>query len=159
MKEYLPYLVSILTAVLSAIVSITVCKKQTKTEIDKIKEQSKANIELEREKLQLEKEKIELEHKLELEKIHTQNDDAFASGITDKLLDMAFQNPDVQKQFADGIKKEPTPLGVSPFFHGIRQRPTLPGRLQPSTIGAERLNFCVRYGNRWIPFAIVTGKL
>ena len=44
-------------------------------------------------------------------------------------------------------------------FHGIRQRPTLPGRLQPSTIGAERLNFCVRYGNRWIPFAIVTGKL
>ena len=42
---------------------------------------------------------------------------------------------------------------------GIRQRPTLPGRLQPSTIGAERLNFCVRDGNRWIPFAIVTGML
>lgn len=105
MKEYLPYLVSILTAVLSAIVSITVCKKQTKKEIEKIKEQSKANIELEREKLQLEKEKIELEHKLELEKMHAQNDDAFASGITDKLFDMAFQNPDIQKQFADGIKK------------------------------------------------------
>ena len=34
-----------------------------------------------------------------------------------------------------------------------------PGRLQPSTIGAERLNFCVRYGNRWDPFAIVTGIL
>ena len=45
------------------------------------------------------------------------------------------------------------------FLFGIRQRPTLPGRLQPSTIGAERLNFCVRYGNRWIPFAIVTGIL
>ena len=44
-------------------------------------------------------------------------------------------------------------------FSGFRQRPTLPGRLQPSTIGAERLNFCVRYGNRWIPFAIVTGIL
>ena len=42
-------------------------------------------------------------------------------------------------------------------FIWIRQRPTLPGRLQPSTIGAERLNFCVRDGNRWIPFAIVTG--
>ena len=48
-------------------------------------------------------------------------------------------------------------LGV--FLFGIRQRPTLPGRLQPSTIGAERLNFCVRYGNRWDPFAIVTGIL
>ena len=41
----------------------------------------------------------------------------------------------------------------------MRQRPTLPGRLQPSTIGAERLNFCVRYGNRWDPFAITTGIL
>ena len=54
-------------------------------------------------------------------------------------------------------KDPPSRAGLS--FHGIRQRPTLPGRLQPSTIGAERLNFCVRYGNRWIPFAIVTGKL
>lgn len=37
--------------------------------------------------------------------MHAQNDEAFASGITDKLFDMAFQNPDIQKQFADGIKK------------------------------------------------------
>ena len=44
------------------------------------------------------------------------------------------------------------------FSCGIRQRPTLPGRLQPSTIGAQGLNCCVRYGNRWIPFAIATGS-
>ena len=42
---------------------------------------------------------------------------------------------------------------------GIRRRPTLPGRFQPSTISAKRLNFCVRYGNRWIPLAIITGNL
>ena len=41
---------------------------------------------------------------------------------------------------------------------GIRRRPTLPGRYQPSTIGARRLNFCVRDGNRWDPPAIATGK-
>ena len=52
---------------------------------------------------------------------------------------------------------EKAPAKAEAFSFGIRQRPTLPGRLQPSTIGAERLNFCVRYGNRWIPFAIVTG--
>ena len=49
-----------------------------------------------------------------------------------------------------------------PFFsndsHGIRRRPTLPGRFQPSTISVLRLNFCVRDGNRWIPQAIVTGN-
>ena len=42
---------------------------------------------------------------------------------------------------------------------GSRRRPTLPGRCQPSTISAKRLNFCVRYGNRWIPLAIITGNL
>ena len=52
---------------------------------------------------------------------------------------------------------EKAPAKAEAFSYGIRQRPTLPGRLQPSTIGAERLNFCVRYGNRWDPFAIVTG--
>ena len=103
MKDYLPYLASIVTAVISAIVSISVCKKQTKTEIEKIQEQAKANIELEREKLQLEKEKMELEHKLELEKIHAQNDDAFASGLTNQLLEMAMQSPEFKKQFNQGI--------------------------------------------------------
>ncbi len=42
------------------------------------------------------------------------------------------------------------------FPCGFRRRPTLPGRVQPSTIGAEGLNFCVRNGNRWNPFAIAT---
>ena len=56
-------------------------------------------------------------------------------------------------------KKNKTPHWWGLVLFGIRQRPTLPGRLQPSTIGAERLNFCVRYGNRWDPFAIVTGIL
>ena len=34
--------------------------------------------------------------------------------------------------------------------------PTLPGRYHPSTIGVKRLNFCVRYGYRCLPLAIVT---
>ena len=42
---------------------------------------------------------------------------------------------------------------------GIRRRPILPGRCQPSTFSAVRLNFCVRYGYRWFPYAIVTGNL
>ena len=104
MKEYMPYLVSILTALISAVVSISVCKKQTKTEIEKIKEQAKANIEIEREKLQLEKEKMELEHKLDIEKIHTQNDDVFASSLTNQLFEMFMQMPEVKEKFAQGVR-------------------------------------------------------
>ena len=40
---------------------------------------------------------------------------------------------------------------------GIRQRPILADRLQSTTFGTEGLNFCVRDGNRWNPFVIVTG--
>ena len=48
--------------------------------------------------------------------------------------------------------------GIIPYpLFGIRRRPVLPGRCQPSTFGAKRLNFCVRYGYRWNPLAIVTG--
>ena len=45
-----------------------------------------------------------------------------------------------------------------PHCGWIRRRPTLPGRFQPSTISVLRLNFCVRYGNRWNPQAIITGN-
>ena len=38
----------------------------------------------------------------------------------------------------------------------IARRSILPGRRQPSTFDAKRLNFCVRYGNRCTPFAITT---
>ena len=38
-----------------------------------------------------------------------------------------------------------------------QQLPNLPGRFQPSTFGVCGLNYCVRYGNRWNPTAIVTG--
>ena len=43
-------------------------------------------------------------------------------------------------------------------LYAARQLPTLPGRYHPSTIGVKRLNFCVRYGNRCVPLAIVTRR-
>ena len=33
----------------------------------------------------------------------------------------------------------------------MRQNSILPGRVQPSTLSAIGLNFCVRYENRWTP--------
>lgn len=55
--------------------------------------------------------------------------------------------------------KKPPPFYRQWLLVGNRRRPTLPGCYRPSTIGAEGLNFCVRYENRWIPFAIATGNL
>ena len=51
-----------------------------------------------------------------------------------------------------------TTAAKATVVNGIRRRPTLPGRYQPSTIGTEGLNFCVRDGNRCDPFVITTGN-
>ena len=55
-------------------------------------------------------------------------------------------------------KKTHAVVKISVRFFCDRQFPTLPGRYQPSTIGVKRLNFCVRYGYRCVPLAIVTGR-
>lgn len=55
-------------------------------------------------------------------------------------------------------RKKRTTHSVLSFFIGFRRRPKLPGRVQPSTFGTERLNFCVRDGNRCDPLVIATGN-
>ena len=41
-------------------------------------------------------------------------------------------------------------------IYSFRQLSTFPGSHPPSIIDVKELNFCVRYGNRWILLAIVT---
>ena len=55
--------------------------------------------------------------------------------------------------------EERHPCGWRSSSVQIRRRPTLPGDLSPSTIGAERLNFRVRDGNGCDPLAMATGNL
>src|SRR5208282_5560996 len=55
-------------------------------------------------------------------------------------------------------KKSPNLL-VGAFLDLIGRRPTLPHTRACSTIGAEGLNFRVRDGNGWDPFARITQKL
>ena len=52
------------------------------------------------------------------------------------------------------------PVGqTGPSSERFWRRPTLPGGLPPSTIGAGRLNFRVRNGNGCIPAAITTRNM
>ena len=45
------------------------------------------------------------------------------------------------------------------FFVWMQQRPIFPDRLQSSIVGADELNFCVRYENRWDLIANVTAMV
>jgi hypothetical protein len=53
--------------------------------------------------------------------------------------------------------KKPRPFQVGALSL-IGQRPTLPHTCACSTIGAEGLNFRVRDGNGWDPFATITQR-
>ena len=55
-----------------------------------------------------------------------------------------------------GQNEKRTPAKAGALLREIRRRPTLPGRIHPSTIGAVWLNFRVRDGNGCDPDAIVT---
>ena len=68
MDMYLPYIVSIVCALISGIASYLISRKQMKTDLEKLNTQYKLDIEKEREKFLMEKEKMELEHKYELER-------------------------------------------------------------------------------------------
>ena len=61
--------------------------------------------------------------------------------------------PANHKQHTPPPKKKREHISVT-LSHQIRRRPTLPP--VGSTIGAKGLNFSVRNGKRWIPFAIDT---
>ena len=60
-------------------------------------------------------------------------------------------------------KEAPPPLrslrAAGALVEKSRRRPTLPGGLPPSTIGAGGLHFRVRNGNGCFPAAMATGNL
>ena len=67
MSEYLPYIVSVVCALVSGITSYLVARKQTKADIQNLEKQYELDLDKEREKFAMEKEKMELEHQYQLE--------------------------------------------------------------------------------------------
>lgn len=60
MSEYLPYIVSVVCALVSGITSYLVARKQTKADIQKLEKQYELDLDKDREKFAMEKEKMEL---------------------------------------------------------------------------------------------------
>ncbi len=57
------------------------------------------------------------------------------------------------------MTERPPHSGMAFLLRVVRRRPTLPQPLGCSTIGAERLNFRVRYGSGCFPFAVAAVTL
>lgn len=95
MKEALPYIISILTALISMFVSIYVCNRNCKNEINKLKLQNKQDIQ-----------KIEKQHKNELETMKLQHQQEM-----EKLSQM--QTHEIEKQREEVTLKAVTNMAES----------------------------------------------
>lgn len=105
MKEYLPYIVSVLCAIISGFTSYIVTRKQTKTDIQKLEKQYQLDLDNEREKFKMEKEKLELEHKHQLELNKKEMENQINKDIISTIMREYVHSPLGQAQIRDAATK------------------------------------------------------
>lgn len=103
MDMYLPYIVSIVCALISGIASYLISRKQMKTDLEKLNTQYKLDIEKEREKFLMEKEKMELEHKYELERQQKEFENQLGGSFVNTMITEAMKMPEVRRKITQGM--------------------------------------------------------
>lgn len=103
MDVYLPYIVSIVCALISGLASYLISRKQMKTDLEKLNAQYKLDIEREREKFLMEKEKMELEHKYELERQQKEFENQLGGDFFNTIITEAMKAPEVRQQIKKGV--------------------------------------------------------
>ena len=106
MDKYMPYVVTIVCALISGVVSYLASRKQLKTDLEKLEKQHAFDIEKEREKFAMEKERIELEHKHQIELIEKKMENQIGVDLVSTLAKEYARSPAGQAQFRNtGNKK------------------------------------------------------
>lgn len=111
LTEYLPYIISILVALISGVVSYAAACKKAKAELEvvraesehdlnKLMEQHKLDLDAIRKKHELEIEKINLEHKHQMELKQMELNSQLGNGLISEFMKM----PAVREEVTKGIK-------------------------------------------------------
>lgn len=103
LQDYMPYIVSVVCALISGIASYCVARRQTKSDILKLEKQFQLDLEKEREKFEMEKEKMEIEHRYQMEIKQKELDNALSGAMVSSVMTEAMKNPDIQRQIHSGI--------------------------------------------------------
>ena len=101
MQEYLPYIVSVLCAVISGFSSYLVARRQAKNDLKILVKQHEIDLESLERKHQMEIEKINLEHTHQKE---LQEKD-FEAKLSSSLLTEAMKMPEIRQQISQGMRK------------------------------------------------------
>lgn len=106
-NTYLPYIVSVLCAIIAGFASYAVARKQAKADLKKLEKQHELDIEKEREKFEMEKEKMEIEHRHQLELLQKESENNLGATLTSTFITEAMKMPGVRQQLSQGIKNSP----------------------------------------------------
>lgn len=115
MEIYLPYIVSVLVALISGIVTYSVAIKNVKGslesvkeanrhDIDKLMEQHKIDIDSLERKHEMELEKINLEHQLQMERSQKEFEHQFGGNMMNTMISEAMKMPEIRQQITSGMK-------------------------------------------------------
>lgn len=104
-SAYLPYIASVVCAIISGLASYFAARKQSKADMQKLEKQHEFDIEKEREKFAMEKEKMELEHKYQLELLQKEMENSLGTSITNTVFAEAMKIPEVRQQISQGVRK------------------------------------------------------
>ena len=105
MLDYLPYMVSVLCALISGFASYAISRKQSKEDLKKIEKQYELDLEKEREQFQMQKEKLEIEHKYQMELKQKEIDGALNNNLTNTLISEVMKIPEVRQQINKGMRE------------------------------------------------------
>lgn len=115
MKEYLPYIVSIIVAVITGLTSYFAAAKKSKTdlkalqesnahEISRLMEQHKLDIDSLERKHQMEIEKMELEHRHQLELKEKEMETALGGQLLTSMVDAAMNTPEARQAMGQAFR-------------------------------------------------------
>lgn len=113
--DYLPYIVSVLCALIAGSFSYFGARRQAKTEIAKLdkqysndleRERECAKLELarEREKNRMELQKLQLQHQHEMELKEKELENAMGESVVNTLFSEMMKMPEIQHAFSNSIK-------------------------------------------------------
>lgn len=114
--DTLPYLASVLCAVIAGVFSYMCAKKQAKAEIAKLdrqfsidlekeREKAKLDLEQEREKNKMEIERLHLQHQHELEMKDKETQNSMGESVVTALISEMMKMPEMKKTMSDSFRK------------------------------------------------------
>ncbi len=106
MEKYLPYIVTVVCAIISGVASYIASRRQFKADLQKLEKQYELDIEKEREKFVMEKEKMELEHKHQLELKQKEMENQLGTDLITTLTKEYMKSPEGQAQMRNSMRKK-----------------------------------------------------